>query len=72
MRTLKLRRSGRPWGERKLSKITDLISVLNLGICDSKFHGGIRDLEAKRSQSTSLTLPFVIWLGNVGGIPETL
>lgn len=72
MRTLRLRRSGRPQGERKLAEVTDLINVFNLGICDSRFHGGIRDLEAKRSQSTSLTLPLVIWLGNVGETPETL
>lgn len=66
MRKLRLRESGRPLSERKLSKNhrTVIIKALNPGICDSKIHGEIRDLEAERCQPTSHPLLLITRLGH--------
>lgn len=45
------------------------MNALSPGIRDSKFHGEVRDVEAKGSQSTSHTLPLIIWLDNFEDTP---
>lgn len=56
VRKLRIRESGRPGVRGNLAKTRELINALNLGTCESTFHGEIREVEEKRSQPTSHTL----------------